>query len=256
MPKNNILNIYKPLGISPLKAIERFKNLHKEYKDLKATYAGRLDPMAEGVLLVLAGEKTKEKDEYLKLDKEYEAEILFGFETDTYDILGLLKNAKHPMFGVLKAKIKKELKKFLGKQIFSFPPFSSYKIKGKPLFAWARQGRLNEVIIPEQSVEIHNIELLDVYGIKAFELFDVIKQKTALVKGDFRQKEVLGRWRKILDKKEKAYQIARLIINCSSGTYVRTIANELGKKLKTGATLYSLKRTRVGEFDYRNSLKI
>ena len=85
---NKILNIYKPVGISPLDAIKTLKEKYPELKDEKMTYAGRLDPLAEGVLLILAGNAVYEKEKYLKLDKEYEAEILFGFNTDTYDIFG------------------------------------------------------------------------------------------------------------------------------------------------------------------------
>ena len=101
MMKNNelkgVFNIHKPLGISPLDTIKTLKENHPELKGEKMTYAGRLDPMAEGVLLILAGKTVYEKEKYLKLDKEYEGEILFGFETDTYDILGLPKekNNRH-----------------------------------------------------------------------------------------------------------------------------------------------------------------
>jgi len=59
------------------------------------TYAGRLDPLAEGLLLVLTGEECKNKEKYLGLDKEYEVDVLFGFATDTYDILGKVLSAKN-----------------------------------------------------------------------------------------------------------------------------------------------------------------
>ena len=75
------------------------------------TYAGRLDPMASGVLLVLAGEETKNKDKYLGLDKEYDFEILFGFATDTYDILGKVIKARN-----LIAK-KEDLEKIIQKEL-------------------------------------------------------------------------------------------------------------------------------------------
>ena len=89
--ENNIFNVFKPIGISPLGAIKALKEKYPELKNEKMTYAGRLDPLAEGALLILAGNAVHEKEKYLKLDKEYEGEILFGFTTDTYDILGLPK---------------------------------------------------------------------------------------------------------------------------------------------------------------------
>ena len=75
----NIINIYKKAGETPLEAINRLRSRRPEYQDVKITYAGRLDPLAEGVLILLAGDAVYEKEKYLKLDKEYEAEILFGF---------------------------------------------------------------------------------------------------------------------------------------------------------------------------------
>ena len=83
-----IILLNKKEGETPLEALDRFRMANPKYKDEKMTYAGRLDPMASGVLLVLVGEEIKQKDKYLALNKEYEFEILFGFATDTYDILG------------------------------------------------------------------------------------------------------------------------------------------------------------------------
>ncbi|MEK7130743.1 MAG: pseudouridine synthase, partial [Patescibacteria group bacterium] len=141
MMKNNelkgVFNIHKPLGISPLDTIKTLKENHPELKDEKMTYAGRLDPMAEGVLLILAGKAVHKKEKYLKLDKEYEGEILFGFETDTYDILGLSKRKKQPTSITVLDGIIKNLE---GEISLPLPPYSSYKIKGKPLFQWAREG--------------------------------------------------------------------------------------------------------------------
>ncbi|KKR79021.1 MAG: tRNA pseudouridine synthase B [Candidatus Nomurabacteria bacterium GW2011_GWA2_40_9] len=84
----NIILLNKKEGETPLSALSLFRDKHKIYKDIPMTYAGRLDPMASGLLIILAGEECKNKEKYLNLDKEYEFEILFGFQTDTYDILG------------------------------------------------------------------------------------------------------------------------------------------------------------------------
>ena len=91
MKKLLVLN--KREGETPLEALENWRLKHKKYKDVKMTYAGRLDPMASGLLVILAGEETKNKEKYLGLDKEYEFEVLFGFSTDTYDILGKIQHS-------------------------------------------------------------------------------------------------------------------------------------------------------------------
>ena len=88
-----------------------------------------------------------------------------------------------------------------------------------------------------------------------------IEQKINLTKGDFRQKEILSRWQKMLPKscwsiKTVTFQTAKIKIKCSSGTYIRSIAHHLGQELKTGGILLNLKRTKVGDFDIKNSENI
>jgi len=252
------LNLYKPLGMTPLEAIGRFREQNPEYKDVPMTYAGRLDPMAEGVLLVLAGDEVHKRDEYLKLDKEYEAEILFGFETDTYDILGLPK--KTVGYGIsdsLKEDLDEIIQKYVGDFTFQIPPFSSYKIKGKPLFQWARDGKLDEITIPSRTVQIYDVKPLDFYSIQAKELKQLIVDRIKLVKGDFRQEEITARWREIFDLSEQnQYQVAKIRIRSSSGMYVRALADRLGKDLKLGALLLHLTRTRVGEWSIADSVQL
>ena len=262
MMKNNeskgVFNIHKPLGISPLDTIKTLKENHPELKGEKMTYAGRLDPMAEGVLLILAGKTVYEKEKYLKLDKEYEGEILFGFETDTYDILGLSKRKKQPTSITVLDGIIKNLE---GEISLPLPPYSSYKIKGKPLFQWAREGKLDEIKIPMRQTKINSAEMLSLGKVSGKKLLSAIKQKISLIKGDFRQKEILKQWQKMLPElcsssKMVTFWIAKIKISCSSGTYIRSVAHYLGKELKTGAVLLGLKRTRVGNFDIKNSLRI
>jgi tRNA pseudouridine55 synthase len=84
-----IFNINKPAGMTPLEALESLRASRPELAGAPMTYAGRLDPLACGVLVVLTGEDVHSKEQFLGLDKQYEAEILFGFETDSYDILGI-----------------------------------------------------------------------------------------------------------------------------------------------------------------------
>src|SRR5690242_6674833 len=88
--------LYKTLGETPLECIQRFKKENPEFEKVNMTYAGRLDPMAEGLLLVLSGELVKEKEKYLDLPKTYIVEVLWGVETDTLDILGILGSKNSP----------------------------------------------------------------------------------------------------------------------------------------------------------------
>ena len=83
----------KRLGETPLEALHRLRKEEGLSEDVPLTYAGRLDPAAEGVLLVLSGEDCKHKDDFLSLPKTYEVEVLLGIETDTHDLLGIPKVA-------------------------------------------------------------------------------------------------------------------------------------------------------------------
>lgn len=231
-----VLNIYKPVGLTPLDVIKKFKEENLEYKNVSMTYAGRLDPIAEGVLILLAGRTVYKKDDYLKLDKKYEADILLGVKTDTFDILG------RASFFEKNLEITQEsINKFKGDLTLSLPPYSSFKVKGKALFWWEREGRINEIEIPQRKSKIYDINLLDSYKIKSGELLNIIVDKINMVKGDFRQEEIKKKWRELLVS-EKIFSVAKIKISCSSGTYIRSIADKLG------GTVLHLKRTQVGDF--------
>ena len=240
----DIFNIYKPAGKTPLEMIKKIKEKMPEYMDISMTYAGRLDPLAEGVLIILTGDAVYKKSEYIKFDKEYIGEILFGFRTDTFDIMGL------PYLSDKAININEDkIREFEGNFSFSFPPFSSYKIRGKRLFQWAREGRLNEIDIPKKTVKIYDIDLLDDYKIETEDILKNILKKIDLVQGDFRQEEIKKEWKELL-KEKRYYRIIKIKVSCSAGTYIRSIADELG------GALFSLKRTRVGDFLVDDSLKL
>jgi tRNA pseudouridine55 synthase len=246
-----VIVLNKKEGETPLECLEVFRreNCKKNTieKNIKMTYAGRLDPMASGVLLILRGEETKKKEEYIKLDKEYEFEVLFNFATDTYDILGkVLKNYELVITNFeLRKEIKNNLKYFIGKFVQNYPMYSSKTVSGKPLFVYARTGE--KVEVPNREVEVKSLKLIKIKKINNKKLFENIEKRIKKVKGDFRQEEILKIWKKELVKEDDFF-IASFKIKCSSGTYVRGIANSLGEKLDFPALAYSIKRTRVGKY--------
>ena len=189
----------------------------------------------------------------MKLPKEYRAQILFNFRTDTYDILGIPKFKK----GIInKEEIKKMIKSFVGKYNQTIPPYSSYKIKGKPLFYHARNKTLPKQL-PQKMVQIKNIKINSINTLTANKLLKQITIKVSKLEGDFRQEEILDKWSEMLDGKEKwRFIVLDVTIGCSSGTYIRAIAHHLGQKLQTGAILLNLIRTKVGRYEVKDSIKI
>jgi tRNA pseudouridine55 synthase len=278
---NKVINVYKKCGETPLECINILKNANYELKFLPMTYAGRLDPLAEGVLLILMGDECLKKDEYLNLSKEYEVDILFGFETDTYDVMGkVLKGEITPMDKFLGlriwkmeavpdhknwstnfdlnseiidnnfiSKIQKIIPQFTGKIKQSYPSYSSRTVKGKPLFEWARNGKLNEIEIPVHDVFVESIEVIEDKKISGEDLLKKINECISKVKGDFRQKDILSLWNiELKNKYKEEYFVVRLKISCGSGVYVRVLANDIGKKLGIPALALKIIRTKVGKY--------
>ncbi|MDQ5901305.1 MAG: tRNA pseudouridine55 synthase [Patescibacteria group bacterium] len=230
---------YKKIGETPLEALKRLSLEMPEIKDLSMTYAGRLDPLAEGELLVLLGEECKKKDEYLGLDKEYEFEMLFGFKTDSYDLLGVAEKFDFNKQDVLN-NLEKEIISRIGKFSQKYPPFSSKTVGGVPLFQKTKNGE--DYDAPEKDVEIYKAGFLGFKEIKGENLLSLIKEKMFLVSGDFRQEEIVKKWENILSgEEEKYFLIAKAIIHCSSGTYVRSFVNDLSFP----ATTFSINRTKI-----------
>jgi len=237
--KENVLEIQKKLGETPLEAMKGFVFDNPKYDGVPMTYAGRLDPMAEGKLLILFGDECKNKDKYLGMDKEYEFEILFGFKTDSYDLLGISEEISADK-GLIKKDLEKELILLVGKRKQKYPPFSSKTIKGVPLFKKTRDGDVFD--LPEREIEIYSVNFLGFREINQSNLLKEIKRRISFVRGDFRQEIIIKKWEENLSKKkEEDYLIAKVKIKCSSGTYVRSLVNELSFH----ATTFSINRTKI-----------
>ncbi len=249
--------IYKKLGETPLEALERFRAEKiaeayptQDWKTIPMTYAGRLDPMAEGLLLILIGDECKNKEEYLGLDKEYEVEILFGVSTDTHDVLGLVDFPKGRPSEVNIPKVYPSgyFSKYIGKFSQPYPSYSSKTVNGKQLHQLARSDELPDEM-PEKEVEIYSIaEVYPPTIITAVELKVRILSSIDLVKGDFRQSEVKSSWKQTLNGSTKIFSIITIRVKCSSGTYMRSLAHKIGKDMGTCALALSIKRTKIGDY--------
>jgi tRNA pseudouridine55 synthase len=257
----NVLVVYKHIGETPLEVLERVRISKGLDPMLPMTYAGRLDPMAEGVLIVLIGEECKQKEKYLGLTKEYEVELLFGIGTDTGDLLGKIVatsdslNQQHNIQYDDEIRRHIELrdmgeiiKKLEGKFVQEYPVFSSKTVAGEPLFALAKSGNLPETL-PTKEVEIFSIDLLEQREMSSEVLLDYIVENIAKVKGDFRQEEIVSLWQDVLQGNNTLFPIVKIKVSCSSGTYMRALAERLGCALNIPALAFSIKRTRVGNIE-------
>lgn len=240
MVKSSYISIWKNVGETPLEALERFRGAHPELKDDPMTYAGRLDPMAEGELLILIGDECKNKETYLGLDKEYEVEVIFGISTDTHDALGLatMMDSKDSQFKLL------DLQKYVGTFEQEYPAFSSRTVKGVPLHVLARTHELPEEM-PTKEVEIYSVERIGSTKITGAELKNRIVKNIDMVRGDFRQEEIKKRWGEVLANPACSFECLSIRVRCTSGTYIRSLARRIGEHLGVGAFALSIKRTKI-----------
>ena len=215
----------------------------------KITYAGRLDPMAEGLLVLLTGDDVHKKDSYMGLDKVYEIDFMLGPRTDTYDILGLV-SLDSQIFSVLDdKKLAIFIKESLGSFEQPYPPYSSKPVEGKPLFMWARENRLSEIVIPTKKVSIYSIEYKGKKIVSLEDFKNEIITNMRLVEGDFRQDEITDSWKKYLEKQvTKEIEIYTISVSASSGTYMRSLVEALGASLVTGACTLKIKRVSIGDY--------
>lgn len=239
--KPGVLNILKPAGLTPLQTLDLLRQKYPELENEKLAYAGRLDPLATGVMLVLAGEEIKNKNQYLNLDKIYRFKILLGFTTDTGDCLGKVTgSAEVPEINV--GQIETVLPSYIGKFNQEYPKYSTPIIAGKESFS--------------KEVEIYSFEYLGQEQITGQELLQNIQEKIKKVSGDFRQTEILNIWNNYLGARlpSKSFQVIEMETKVSSGTYIRVLAQKVGQDLGLPALAYEIIRTAVGDFKIMDSI--
>jgi tRNA pseudouridine55 synthase len=187
--------------------------VRRALKTKRVGHTGTLDPFATGVMVILVGKATRLAQFLDKDEKEYEAVAHFGFETDTGDRTGVLTAE----CGLRDAQVEESLKavdwesvlqKFRGKIQQTPPMYSAKKVEGKKLYELARKG----VEIERKAVEVTISEL------------------------------------RIVESDSASANPVRIRIACSAGTYIRTLAQDIGRALDLGAHLTELRRIRSGRF--------
>ncbi len=205
---SGVLVVDKPVGMTShdvVQVIRKGSNIRR------AGHTGTLDPRASGVLVVLIGPAVRLSEYVSASDKRYQAVIMMGTTTDTYDADG--KTTSSSPVDVTEEQFETELQKFVGQIEQVPPPYSAVKIQGRKAYELARKGE--EVELEPRTINVYSLELLE-----------------------WAPPEV------VLD------------VYCSSGTYVRSLVNDLGERLGCGATLTGLRRTKSGRFTLRDAVPL
>ena len=235
----------KNLGETPLECLNRFKAENPEYAGLTATYAGRLDPAAEGEMLFLFGDLVHKKDEYLSHNKTYTAVFALGVSTDTGDLLGLPVKLVKSVPDLDEEKSKKVLENIKHITSQKYPAYSSKPVDGKPLFVHAREG--NKVERPSRAIEIFSCDLVETRIISREDLLTRVKKVCDLVKGDFRQKEIVQAWQEIAEKQRlsERFLLVTISLGVSSGTYIRSLTEQFEEIFNIPSVVFELVRNSV-----------
>lgn len=204
----------KPVGPSSFTMV---RHVRKLLGIKKVGHAGTLDPFASGLLIICAGRPaTRMISSFMGGDKEYLATLCLGRQTSTLDPEGEVVG--EGAVGYLSAgRIESCLASFRGEQLQEPPAYSALKYKGKPLYYYARKGI--EVKKEPRRVHIHELERIGTTG-------DLCGYHPQL----------------------------QLRVVCSKGTYIRTLAADIGSALGCGAYLTGLRRTRSGPFAIDNAV--
>lgn len=210
-----IFLVDKPVGPTSFRIVQQVR---RALQIKKVGHAGTLDPFASGLLVVCAGRAaTRLVPRLMAGEKEYEATLQLGVETDTQDPEGqVVAESLVPELDM--AAVQHCLAGFVGRILQVPPRFSALKHKGKPMYYYARRGV--EVAREPRPVEVKGIECLA---------------------------PVTQRWGPENDT-------LKIRVICGKGTYIRTLAADIGTALGCGAHLRELRRLRVGPFSVTSSL--
>lgn len=242
-----ILPFWKKLGTSSSIIAKRVS----EKLNLPTSHTGTLDPLAEGVIKIIVGEESKNKEKFISEDKLYHFKFLFGFSTDTHDALGLI-NSVDKNLNLKLDKVEKALYSFLGFYHQKYPNFSSKKVQGKSLWQYERMG----LAVPEVYIdgEIKEINLLNFSKVDSKIILSIIENQIQQIKGDFRQDEIVKKYRET--NFSEFFFLLEVEILMTRGLYVRGLARDLGHILNTPCIVLDLIRLKDGNTSHSDCLEI
>ncbi len=183
-------------------------NYVRKIAKVKVGHAGTLDPLATGLLILCTGKMTKQIDSFQAQEKEYTGVITLGATTPSFDLETEI-DARFPIQGINLEKIKAAATLLTGNLLQIPPAHSAKQINGERAYLKARRGEVVEIKAREVCVSEFEITQLEI--------------NESTIDAHFR-------------------------IVCSKGTYIRSLARDLGEALNCGGHLTQLVRTRIGNF--------
>jgi len=242
-PKGAVFLIDKPLAWTSFGVVNKVRYLLARKtgnKKIKVGHAGTLDPLATGLLILCVGDYTKRIESFQAMPKTYAGTITFGSTTPSFD-LEKAPDTPFPTSHLTKSVLEIAREQFLG-DILQVPPiFSAVKVDGRRLYKNARTGQ--EVEMPHRPVHVVSFDLLG-------DLRPVPPGRDGAVIASKKGSDIM-----LHPDYSEGLQLDFKVV-CSKGTYIRSLANDLGQAAGSGAYLSSLKRTAIGDFNVENAWSI
>ena len=249
-PKGAILLIDKPLGWTSFDVVNKVRYLLRKrlgVKKIKVGHAGTLDPLATGLLILCTGEYTKKIESLQALPKEYTGTLTFGATTPSFDLEKAV-DATYPTTHLNDRFLQNILPAFTG-EIEQIPPvFSAVKVDGKRLYRNARTGQEVEIAPRRVSVEAFELSPLRPVSRTPVAAADPVNVPPELISNKGAAI--------FLHPDYPAGLQCDFRVLCSKGTYIRSLANDLGQAAGSGAYLSSLRRTASGGFSVDDAWSI
>jgi tRNA pseudouridine55 synthase len=244
-----IVSVWKKIGETPLQAMERARKEHHLEDMNPACFTGRLDPMAQGIMVNLFGTAVKEyQDRYNACNKVYRFHAILGISTASYDAMGNIIDIQELSYDTA-MKFHNKILSLKGKFAQAFPPYSAMRYKGRPLWWHAKKGSLPQNM-PAKEREIYSIKeltkpiSLDVKTYRRGAISD-IKDVISSNEGSdgFNCDKIIREWRD-LDPNIQLWRI-QYEATVSSGTYIRSLVHDLGHQLDIPAHAARITRTSI-----------
>ena len=215
---NGMILINKEKGISSFGVVAKIRKI---LNIKKVGHSGTLDPEAEGLMQIMVGNGTKASKYLVEHNKTYIARVKFGIKTETGDEEGnIIAKDSFSLKRENEEEYKKTFNSFLGKSKQIPPMYSAIKIDGKKLYEYAREN-------DKEKIEGLNIEAREI------NIYEII-----ILNIDYDNNEI------------------EFEVSCSKGTYIRTLCEDIGKKLNTFAYMKSLKRTKINEYTLNDAVTL
>lgn len=214
---NGIIPLYKPCGMTSADCVYQ---LRKILQERKIGHTGTLDPQVDGVLVICVGQATKLVNYLMQQTKTYHGQITLGKATTTEDATGKTVAQKHLSQPFTTQQIKQAMQALTGSLQQTPPLYSAVKVNGKRLYEYARAHQ--DVQRPTRTVHIYKFELTQA------PVFHIIEGE----------------------------QVLQFTVQCSKGTYIRTLAVQLGELLQVPAHMNQLTRVSGGGFNLEETFTL